>query len=244
MMLDGDVVVARERTHWAPTGCTASPTRPGSSRRTRPMAAGSLASRMPGGHFKDAFHEFVVNGNGCRDQSGSAAARRSRRTIASTIEAGGHAVIRLRLSADGHAAPFDGFDRLVDQRRARGRRLLRASAAGPLRRSATGAAAGVRRDDLEQAVLLLRRAAVAERRSRPTEAAGGTRTRPQPRVEAPEQRRHHLDAGQVGVSVVRGLGPRLPHDFAGDDRSRLCEAAAGAADARVVHAPERPAARL
>ena len=26
------------------------------------------------------------------------------------------------------------------------------------------------------------------------------------------QRRHHLDAGQVGVPVVRGLGPRLPRD--------------------------------
>ena len=32
--------------------------------------------------------------------------------------------------------------------------------------------------------------------------------RPQLRVAAPAQRRHHLDAGQVGVSLVRGLGPR------------------------------------
>ena len=41
----------------------------------------------------------------------------------------------------------------------------------------------------------------------------GTRTRPQPRVEAPEQRRHHLDAGQVGVPVVRRLGSGVPHAF-------------------------------
>ncbi len=33
--------------------------------------------------------------------------------------------------------------------------------------------------------------------------------RPQPRVDSPLQRRRHLHAGQVGISVVRRLGPRL-----------------------------------
>ena len=47
------------------------------------------------------------------------------------------------------------------------------------------------------------------------------RARPQPRVGAPLQRRRDLHAGQVGVSLVRGLGPRLPHDPARPARSRL-----------------------
>ena len=40
------------------------------------------------------------------------------------------------------------------------------------------------------------------------------------------QRRRHLDAGQVGVPVVRGLGSRVPHLRADDGRSRLRQAAA------------------
>ena len=67
---------------------------------------------------------------------------------------------------------------------------------------------------------------------------------PQPRVGASQQRRHHLDAGQVGVSLVRRVGPGVPLDSAGADRPGVRQGAARAADARVVHAPERPAAGL
>ena len=38
------------------------------------------------------------------------------------------------------------------------------------------------------------------------------RTRPQSRLEASLQSRRHLHAGQVGISLVRRLGPGLPHD--------------------------------
>ena len=41
-------------------------------------------------------------------------------------------------------------------------------------------------------------------------AAGGAPARPQQRVDAPLQRRRHLDARQVGVPLVRGLGPGVP----------------------------------
>ena len=44
--------------------------------------------------------------------------------------------------------------------------------------------------------------------------------RPQQRLAAPQQRRRHLDAGQVGVSLVRRLGPRLPLHPARADRRR------------------------
>ena len=70
------------------------------------------------------------------------------------------------------------------------------------------------------------------------------RQRPQPRVDAPLQRRRHLDAGQVGVPVVRRLGPRVPLRPARAGRFRVRQGAARAAAARVVHAPERAAAGL
>ena len=44
--------------------------------------------------------------------------------------------------------------------------------------------------------------------------------------------------------VVRGVGPRVPHDRARAGRSRLREGPARPVPARVVHAPERPDSRL
>ena len=73
-------------------------------------------------------------------------------------------------------------------------------------------------------------------------ARSGERT--QPRVGAPLQRRHHLDARRVGVPVVRRVGPRVPHAADGDRGSRLREGAAAAVLPRVVHAPERTAPRV
>ena len=54
------------------------------------------------------------------------------------------------------------------------------------------------------------------------------------------QRRRHLDAGQVGVSLVRGLGPRLPRARPDARRSRFRQAATEADAARALHAPQRP----
>ena len=56
--------------------------------------------------------------------------------------------------------------------------------------------------------------------------------------------RRHVDAGQVGVSLVRRVGPRVPHAAHGDGGSAVREGAARAHAARVVHAPERPAPRV
>ena len=86
---------------------------------------------------------------------------------------------------------------------------------------------------------------LAARRPGRAAAAAGAPARPQQRLDAPVQRRRHLDARQVGVPVVRRLGPRLPlrsrwrsidPDFA---KEQLAAAAA-----RVVHAPERAVAGL
>ena len=72
----------------------------------------------------------------------------------------------------------------------------------------------------------------------------GAAARAQPRVDAPLQRRRDLDAGQVGVPLVRRVGPGVPLRAAGAGRFRLREGAARAAPARMVHAPQRAAARL
>ena len=44
----------------------------------------------------------------------------------------------------------------------------------------------------------------------------GSRKFPEPRVVPHAERRHHLHAGQVGIPLVRGLGPGFPHAPAGD----------------------------
>ncbi len=54
------------------------------------------------------------------------------------------------------------------------------------------------------------------------------------------QRRRHLDAGQVGVSVVCGVGSRLPRAAALARRFGFRQAAARVDAARKLHAPERP----
>ena len=67
-----------------------------------------------------------------------------------------------------------------------------------------------------QAVLLLRRGAVARRSTtaHPLHRRRIRQWRAEHRVVPHAQRRRHLDARQVGVSVVRGMGPGVPHDLA------------------------------
>ena len=64
------------------------------------------------------------------------------------------------------------------------------------------------------------------------------------RVVPHAQRRHHLDAGQVGVPVVRGVGPRLPHHHPGAGGLRLRQGAAAADAAQSLRAPQRADPRL
>ena len=64
--------------------------------------------------------------------------------------------------------------------------------------------------------------------------------RAQPRVGPHGQRRRHLHARQVGVPLVRGLGPGLPRDRARRGGRRLREAAARPDAAGDVPPPERP----
>ena len=127
----------------------------------------------------------------------------------------------------------------------RGRRVLRrADAAGPPGRRGDGDAPGLRRDAVEQAALLLRRGPLARRRPDPAGAAAARRRRPQRPLAQLRRLRHHVDAGQVGVPVVRGVGPGLPLRRPGPRRPGVRQVPAAAAVPRVVPAPQRRAARL
>src|SRR3989449_6960206 len=88
--------------------------------------------------------------------------------------------------------------------------------------------------------LPLLRPALARWRSRVPAAPSRALAGAEPRVAPPLQRGRHLDAGQVGVPMVRGVGPRVPHDSARTDRPRLRQDTARPVLARVVHASERP----
>ena len=70
-----------------------------------------------------------------------------------------------------------------------------------------------------------------ERGARPASRRRASRA-PQRPVAPHVQRRRHLHAGQVGVSVVRGVGSRLPRPRAHAGGSRLRQAATGADAAR------------
>ena len=75
-------------------------------------------------------------------------------------------------------------------------------------------------------------------------AAGARARRPEHLVAQRRPRRRHLDAGRVGVPLVRDLGPRLPRRRPVARRPRLREVAAAAALPGMGPASERPAPRL
>ena len=123
------------------------------------------------------------------------------------------------------SADVDGGDRRPPRG---GRRVLRRDhPARRERRRGGGHAAGAGRDAVVEAVLLLRRRPLAARAQRATRCDRRGGQRHAQRVVVPHgQPRRHLDARQVGVPVVRGLGSRLPLRAADDGRPRLRQAAA------------------
>ena len=140
---------------------------------------------------------------------------------------------RRRVRRRGRGAPRGG-GRLL--RRARPRR---ADAGG-----GHGRASGRGRADVGQAVLRVRRRRVAGRRPRGSRAPGAAADRAERGVAARRQRPRHLDARQLGVPLVRGMGPGVPLRRARARRPRLRQGAADPAAAGVVHAPQRADPRL
>jgi hypothetical protein len=87
-------------------------------------------------------------------------------------------------------------------------------------------------------------AALAGRRPDPATSAAVARRRPQRAVAQLRRLRHHVDARQVGVPVVRRVGPRVPLRGARADRPGLREVPAHPPVPRVVPASKRRAAGL
>ena len=196
-------------------------------------------------YVKDGIDRYVVHGETDAVNpagTGTKAAAHCRLTVG----AGASATVRLRLTDTELASALDGRARSVRIRIRRGplpapgggrrvlRRRCRRGSSEDERRVVRQALAGML---WTQAVLLLRHRALARRaRARPV---GGRPAHPQQRLVPHGQRRRHLDAGQVGVPVVRGLGPGLPHDRAVAGRRRLRQGAAGPAAEPPLPAPER-----
>ena len=210
------------------------------TRRTRDRVS-RIQGRQPKPYVKDAFHRHVINGE-------DAASTRTRR--------GTKACVHYRYRRCRQAAPSRcacASDAEVLRRAAAGRRCAssrqrKAEADefyndGPPadgdRRRADGAAAGARRVALDQADLPLRREPVAGRRQPPTVRRLSRGARPQQPLAAPQLHAHPVDAGQVGVPLVRRLGSGLPRLAAGAGRSRVRQGAALGPAVRAVPAPQR-----
>ncbi len=130
----------------------------------------------------------------------------------------------------------------VRRPQARSRRVLRRRHPRQAqRRRHQRRAPGLRRAAVDETGVRLQRRGLAERARC---APGRHGRRPQPALVPSLRHRRHLDAGQVGVPVVRRVGPGLPRRVVRVHRPVLRARAAVADAARSLPAPERPAPRL
>ena len=192
------------------------------------------------GCFKDGINDAVVNGNTSAVNSERHGTKAAAHYILD-IPAGGSQSVRVRLRPVGGPAPAIDFDaEFVGETRRGGRVLRRCAIRDRRRRSAAGAASGARRNAVVQAVLRLRRAPMASRRSFAAPAPAGASQRAKRELGSSRHgrhrrcfpRRHPIDARRVGVSMVRGLGPRVPLRDIRSDRSRIRKGPVGPARPR------------
>ena len=155
------------------------------------------------------------------------------------------AVRLTRQGPEALTAPFAGADELIARRRAEADEFYDAITPPAVdRRREGGHAPGAGRDAVVQAVLLLRRRPVAARARRPPAAGAQPAGQPQ-RVLVPHaQPRRGVHARQVGVPLVRRLGPGVPLHSAGHGRPRLRQEPDRPDALPGLPAPERPDARL
>src|SRR5215469_395122 len=195
-------------------------------------------------YIKDGINDYVAAGRHEAvnpNRTGTKAAAHYKINVG----AGETSQIRLRLCWTAVDDPFGGqFDQIIEQASLRSRCIL--SGDRPFRRHRRCRqcnAAGAGGNAVEQAVLF----------SRCRQVAGGTLCRSdtalqqpnsQPRVVPPDRRSRDVDAGQMGISLVRRLGPGLSYPRAIDSRHRFREGAAPAAARASLPASHWPGSRL
>ena len=202
-------------------------------------------------YVKDGINNFVVHG----DATAVNPAQRGTKVAAHyqiDVGAGKTQVIRLRLTTRAPAQsgqPFGDFDAVFAARLSEADAFYASiTPAGGSQAIPTVPTSCARR---------WRECCGPSSTSTTTSTCGSTSMAPEPSCRSSErrrvrnsewaphvQRRHHLDAGQVGIPVVRRVGSGVPHDSAGHGRPRLRQAAARPDAAQRLPASERPAARL
>ncbi len=171
----GDYYAPRRR---RAASCSSPTTRPTPRALSASDGAGP-SSRTPSTTTSSTGRIDAVNPEPARHQGrGALTAAPSRRAARCRV--------RARASRRAHGRDrFDDFDAICSTGAARGRRVLRRArrTASPTPDARARAAPGVRRHDLDQAVLPLRRAATGSTATRPAAAARrSAQARPQPRV--------------------------------------------------------------
>ena len=175
-------------------------------------------------YVKDGINDFIVTGRrdavNPRLEGTKAAAYRQL-----DVGPGETAVVRLRLTKTGPDSigdPFDGrFSQTLERRRREADEFYRAvtpahvseDAANVMRQALAGMLWSKQYYFFDLAKWLEEHGGGA----RPGEEPGDA----EPRMDPHGQRRHHLDAGQMGISVVRGLGFGVSHHRALDGRHRF-----------------------
>ena len=193
---------------------------------------------------KDSFHQYVISGNsGAVNPAGTGTKAAARYVV--DVPAGGTSVIRLRLSANSAAEPFGkSFDAIMSARVADADefydRITPDSLCEDQRRVHRQALAGMlwsKQYYLFDVDLWLK-----EHEAHPLRR-NAKAARAQCRLVPHVQRRRDLHAGQVGVPLVRGVGPGIPHAGLVDGRLRFREGAIAADAPQPLQPPERADAR-
>ena len=168
-------------------------------------------SRMPSPYVKDAFHDYVVDGQTDGREPG-ADGHQGRGALHARRSRGRQRTVRLRLAA-AEAAAIRSQRSTPRSRAAAPRRTSSMRAITPLDAD-RGPAPWCMRQALagmlwsKQFYYFDLERWLREHKSHPLLQSGPAR-RAQHALVPHDQRRRHLDAGQVGVPVVRGVGPGL-----------------------------------
>ena len=196
------------------------------------------------GHFKDAFHEYVVNNRaGAVNPAGEGTkvaglyVAKSRPRAAPRFASGSPPVSRGRVAST--ASMMFSLGALPKRMNS----MPPCRKASPTR-TCGGYSVRLSLECCGASSFITSTCSVARWRSDSSRRPREPEARAQQRLASLHGRRSHVDAGQVGISLVRGLGPRLPLRHAFIDRCRFCEKSAPAAMRGLADASERRAAGL